>query len=62
MYFLFVIKTRRKSISRENGKITQTEMWKLFPCDYHTNMMKFYWNIDFKEIDAEPWTVKHDRF
>ena len=37
MYFLFVIKTRHKSVSRGNSKTTQKEMSKLFLCDYLTS-------------------------
>ena len=36
MYFLFVIKTRHKSVSRGNSKITPKKMLKLFSCDYIT--------------------------
>ena len=36
MYFVFVIKTRHKFVSRRNNKITRKEMSKLFSCDYLT--------------------------
>ena len=32
MYVVFVIKTKRKSVSRGNSKITRKEMPKLFSC------------------------------
>ena len=34
MYFVFVVKTRTKSVSRGNIKITWKEMFKLFSGDY----------------------------
>ena len=36
MYFVFIIKTRHKSVFRGNSKITRKEISKLFPCDYLT--------------------------
>ena len=33
MYFVFAVKTKHKSISYDNGKITGKEMSKLFSCD-----------------------------
>ena len=36
MYFVFIIKTRHKSTSRGNSKITRKEISKLFSCDYLT--------------------------
>ena len=33
MYFVFVIKTKHKSVSRVNSKITRKEMPKLFSCE-----------------------------
>ena len=59
-YFLFVIKIRQKSISRNNGKITRKEMSKLFSCDYlttHYSMVKSRRNVSFEEIHPEPLTV-----
>ena len=34
MYFVFIIKTTHKSVSRGNNKITRKEMSKLFSWDY----------------------------
>ena len=34
MYFVFIIKTTHKSVSRGNNKIIQKEMSKLLQCDY----------------------------
>ena len=36
MYFVFVIKTRHKSVSRGNSKFTRKEISKLISCDYLT--------------------------
>ena len=65
MYFVFVIKTRHKSLSCDNGKITRKEMSKLFLCDYlttHYSMVKCHGNVNFEEINSEPLTGKNDRF
>ena len=37
MYFVFVIKIRSKSVSRDNGKVIQKEMSKLFLRDNLTS-------------------------
>ena len=37
MYFVFIIKTRHKTASHDNGKITQKKISELFSCDYLTN-------------------------
>ena len=37
MHFVFVIKTRHKSVSRDNDKITQNEITELFSYEYLTN-------------------------
>ena len=36
IYYVFVIKIRRKFASRGNNKITRKELSKLFSCDYLT--------------------------
>ena len=36
IYYVFVIKIRRKSVSRGNNKIIRKELSKLFSCDYLT--------------------------
>ena len=37
MYFVFIIKTRHKSVSRDNDKITRKVISKLFSCNYLTS-------------------------
>ena len=63
LYFVFVIKTRHKSLSCDNGKITRKEMSKLFLCDYlttHYSMVKCHENVNFEEINTESSTGKND--
>ena len=65
MYFVFVIKSRHKFVSHDNGKITQKAVSKLFPCDYlatHYSMAKWLWNVNIEEIDTEPSTGENDGF
>ena len=64
IYFAFAIKTRHKSVSRGNGKITRKEMSKLFLCGYlttHYSMVKCLQNDNFEEIDTETSTGENDR-
>ena len=50
-------------VCRDNDKITQKEMLKLFSCDYdHYNIMKCRRNMNFEEMDTEPSTGKNDGF
>ena len=37
MYFVFIIKTRHKSLFHDYGKITQKEISIFFSCDYLTS-------------------------
>ena len=37
MYFVFIIKTRQKPVSRDNDKIARKEISILFSCDYLTS-------------------------
>ena len=61
MYFVFAIKTRHISVSRDNGKISRKQMRKLFSCNYdHYDMGKCQLNVKFDEIDTEPLTGKSD--
>ena len=55
MYFVFVTKTKCKSVSRNSGKIIVTgkEMSKLFSFDYltmHYNMVKYRRNAEKRLI------------
>ena len=62
---MFAIKTRHKPISRDNCKITQKEMSKLFSYDYlNTNysVVKHRRNISFQEIGTESLTEKNNGF
>ena len=63
MHFVFVIKIRHKSVSRDNGKIAQKEMSKLFSCGCFTthfySMVKCPRNVNF---DTEPSVGKNDGF
>ena len=63
MYFVFAIKTRHMSISRDNSKITRKEMLKLFLCDYnHYDIVKCRLKVSFEEIDTEPSARKNNEF
>ena len=63
MYFVFAIKTRHMSISRDNSKITRKEMLKLFLCDYnHYDIVKCPLKVIFEEIDTEPSARKNNEF
>ena len=65
MYFIFAIKTKHESVSRDNSKTMRKEMSKSFSCDYLTtyhSMVKCRRNFNFEEIDTEPSTGKKDRF
>ena len=59
MYFVFAIRTRHKSVSRDNGKISCKELF-YFTTDY--SMMKCCRNVNFKEIYTEPSKGKNDGF
>ena len=51
MYFVFAIKTKNKSVSRDNGKVTRKEISKLFSFDYltaHYSVVKYRGNINFE--------------
>ena len=51
MYFVFAIKTRHMSVSRDNGKIKRKKMSKLFPCDDdHCDMVKCRRNVNLKGL------------
>ena len=41
IYNVFIIKTRHRSVSRDNGKITQKNPLKSFSCDYFTIRNRF---------------------
>ena len=61
MYFVFAIKTRHMSISRDNSKITRKEMLKLFLCDYnHYDIVKYRLKVSFEE--NEPSAGKNNEF
>ena len=63
MFFIFIIKTRHKSVSCDNSKITRNEMSKWFSYDFDQyDIVKFRWYVNFEEIDTEPSTGKNDGF
>ena len=41
IYNVFIIKTRHRSVSRDNGKITRKNPLKSFSCDYFTIRNRF---------------------
>ena len=49
IYFVFIIKTRHKSVFCDNGKITRKEISKLFSCDYPASRR----NIEKRLINTE---------